>query len=61
MNFDDKKLEELGKDAETWDDGGDCALERFFREEQKKPPGLQQKGALLVCNCKKCQRQRGTL
>lgn len=39
----------------------ECALERFFKEQEGKPPSLRQTGAYLVCFCEKCKRQRGTL
>lgn len=33
-----------------------CAMDEFFKNQQKKPPWLRSQGALLVCNCPKCNR-----
>lgn len=38
-----------------------CAIEEFFRREQEKPWWLRSNACMLVCNCPKCTRQRGTL
>jgi hypothetical protein len=38
-----------------------CLMEEFFRRQQELPPGMRSAGALLVCNCPRCTRQRGTL
>jgi hypothetical protein len=32
-----------------------CAIEEFFRQEQKKPWWMRSSSCLLYCNCPKCR------
>jgi hypothetical protein len=38
-----------------------CLMDEFIREQAKLHPNMRSAGALLVCNCEKCRRSRGTL
>jgi hypothetical protein len=38
-----------------------CLMDKFLKDQEKLHPNMRSAGAMLVCNCDKCRRQRGTL
>jgi hypothetical protein len=49
------------KNLEWGNENEPCKMEEFFKQQQKLHPNLRSIGIYLVCHCKKCRAQRGTL